>query len=60
MLVVNGDLALPKLEANVACKPSLFAYPAALVAEKKEEVRAMCFLGRVGCVDRVRARSSWT
>lgn len=35
---VNGDLAMPEFEMECSCKPSLFAYPAPVAAEKKEEV----------------------
>eukprot|EP00798_Chlamydomonas_sp_ICE-L_P002207 gene2207-33767_t len=34
---VNRDMAMPKFSVNCACRPSLFAYPPALTAEKKSE-----------------------
>ncbi len=49
MLLVNKDMALPKTDAVVSCKPSLFAYLTPLVAEKKEEVR--CLACTATCAD---------
>ncbi len=39
MVALNSDLALPKMSVGCNCRPSLFAYPPPLSAEKKEEVR---------------------
>eukprot|EP00195_Chlamydomonas_chlamydogama_P008069 CAMPEP_0202901100 /NCGR_PEP_ID=MMETSP1392-20130828/13237_1 /ASSEMBLY_ACC=CAM_ASM_000868 /TAXON_ID=225041 /ORGANISM="Chlamydomonas chlamydogama, Strain SAG 11-48b" /LENGTH=1014 /DNA_ID=CAMNT_0049587599 /DNA_START=141 /DNA_END=3185 /DNA_ORIENTATION=+ len=35
---VNAGLQMPKFSMNCNCRPSLFAYPAPLTTEKKEEV----------------------